>query len=290
MDIATLLVAGIAKGSLYALAALALVLIYKTQDVVNFAFGEIFMFGAFSGYISLKILALPYWLSFVLAVVSIGFFGALIERVAVRRVAHMPHLTLAMVTVGLSFAMKGAARIPFGSDIYTFPPIFPDEPIRMAGVVVAPQSLATIIVAVAVTGAFFVFFRRSSLGKQMRATQQNVTGARLVGVNVNKVFSVTWALSAAVGAVAGVLAAPSVLVYPDMGVTFLLKGFAAAVLGGLDSVPGAIVGGFLVGIIEMLVGGLVSTAFQDVSAFFIIMLVLFLKPDGLFGVRAMSRV
>ena len=111
MDIATLLVAGIAKGSLYALAALALVLIYKTQDVVNFAFGEIFMFGAFSGYISLKILALPYWLSFVLAVVTIGFFGALIERVAFRRVAHMPHLTLAMVTVGLSFAMKGAFTI-----------------------------------------------------------------------------------------------------------------------------------------------------------------------------------
>jgi branched-chain amino acid transport system permease protein len=290
MDIATLLLAGIAKGSLYALAALALVLIYKTQDVVNFAFGDIFMVGAFSGYISLKILTLPYWLSFVLAVVSIGLLGALIERVAFRRVAHMPHLTLAMVTVGLSFAMKGAARIPFGSDIYTFPPIFPDEPIRMAGVVVAPQGLATIVVAVAVTGAFFLFFRRSSLGKQMRATQQNMTGARLVGVNVNKVFSVTWALSASVGAVAGVLAAPSVLVYPDMGVSFLLKGFAAAVLGGLDSVPGAIVGGFLVGIIEMLVGGLVSTAFQDVSAFFIIMLVLFLKPDGLFGVRAMSRV
>ena len=162
MDIATLLIAGLAKGSLYALAALALVLIYKTQDVVNFAFGEIFMFGAFSGYISLKILALPYWLSFALAIVSIGFFGALIERLAFRRVAHMPHLTLAMVTVGLSFAMKGAARIPFGSDIYTFPPIFPDEPIRWAGVVVAPQSLATIVVAVAVTGAFFLFFRRSS--------------------------------------------------------------------------------------------------------------------------------
>lgn len=290
MDVVTLIVAGLAKGSLYALAALALVLIYKTQDLVNFAFGEIFMFGAFSGYIALKILHLPYWLAFAIAIVSLGLFGAFIERVAFRRVAHMPHLTLAMVTVGLSFAMKGAARIPFGSDIYTVPPIFPDEPIRVGGVIVTPQSLATIAVAVAMTVAFFVFFSRSRLGKQMRATQQNMTGARLVGVNVNRVFSMTWALSAAVGAAAGVLAAPTVLVYPDMGVTFLLKGFAAAVLGGLESIPGAIVGGFLVGIIEMLAGGLISTAFQDVSAFFIITLVLFLKPDGLFGVRAMSRV
>ena len=290
MEIATLIVAGIAKGSLYALAALALVLIYRTQDVVNFAFGEIFMFGAFSGYIALKILELPYWLSFALAVVSLGVFGAAIERVAFRRVAHMQHMTLAMVTVGLSFAMKGAARIPFGSDIYTFPPMFADTPIRIAGVVIAPQSLAVIVATVAVTVALFVFFSRSPLGKQMRATQQNATGARLVGVNVNKMFSVTWALSAAVGGAAGVLAAPTVLVYPDMGVAFLIKGFAAAVLGGLESIPGAIIGGFLVGIIEMLVGGLVSTAFQDVSAFFIIILVLFLRPEGLFGVRAMSRV
>jgi branched-chain amino acid transport system permease protein len=124
----------------------------------------------------------------------------------------------------------------------------------------------------------------------MRATQQNLVGARLVGINTGRVFSVTWSLAAAIGAGAGVLAAPLSLLYPDMGTNFLLKGFAAAVLGGFESVPGAIVGGFIVGIVEMLFGGYVSTVFQQVSAFFIIILVLFIKPDGLFGRRSVSRV
>lgn len=290
LDFLTLLIAGVAKGSLYALVALGLVLVYKTQDVVNFAFGEIFMFGAFAGFIALTVLKLPWWLSFVFAVLALGMFGAVIERLVFRRVAFAPHLTLAMVTVGLSFAMKGAARIPYGSDIYNIPPIFTSGPIRIAGLIIDPQNLVAVAVAIMITIALFYFFARTRLGKQVRATQQNPTGARLVGVNVDKIFSFTWMVSAAVGAAAGMLAAPSVLLYPDMGAAFLLKGFAAAVLGGLDSVPGAIVGGFIVGVVEMLVGGLVSTAFQDVSAFFIIMIVLFVRPNGLFGVRAMSRV
>ena len=285
-----LLVAGLAKGSLYALVALGLVLVYKTQDVVNFAFGEMFMFGAFAGYVALTVFGLPWWLSFLVALAALGLFGAAIERIVFRRVALAPHVTLAMVTVGLSFAMKGAARIPFGSDIYTMPPLFGSGPLRFGGLVVDPQSVVTVAVAILITVGLFFFFARSRLGKQMRATQQNPIGARLVGVDVNRIFSLTWAVAGAVGAAAGMLAAPSVLLYPDMGTSFLLKGFAAAVLGGLDSVPGAIVGGFLVGIIEMLIGGLISTSFQDVSAFFIIMIVLLFWPNGLFGVRAMSRV
>lgn len=290
MNLATLVLAGIANGSLYALVALGLVLIYKTQDLINFAYGEVFMFGAFAGYIGLNWLELPYWAAFVFAVVSVGAFGAALERLAFRRLLNESHLTLAMLTVGLSFAMRGAARIPFGSDIYTFPPIFTADPIRLGGVIIAPQALATIAVAVVITAALFTFFAYSPLGKQMRATQQNPAGARLVGINIGRVYVVTWAMSASIGAAAGVIAAPSVLLYPDMGVSFLLKGFAAAVLGGLESIPGAIVGGFLVGIIEMLVGGFVSTSFQGVSPFFIIMIVLFVKPDGLFGVRRLSRV
>lgn len=285
-----LLVAGLAKGSLYALVALGLVLVYKTQDVVNFAFGEMFMFGAFAGYIALTVFGLPWWLSFLAALAALGLFGAAVERIVFRRVALAPHVTLAMVTVGLSFAMKGAARIPFGSDIYTMPPLFGSGPLRLGGLAVDPQSVVTVAVAILITVGLFFFFARSRLGKQMRATQQNPTGARLVGVDVDRIFSITWAVAGAVGAAAGMLAAPSVLLYPDMGTSFLLKGFAAAVLGGLDSVPGAIVGGFLVGIIEMLIGGLISTSFQDVSAFFIIMIVLLVWPNGLFGVRAMSRV
>jgi len=213
-----------------------------------------------------------------------------VEWVAFRPIAHHPHITLAMVTVGLSVFLKGLARIPFGSDIYTFPSAIQTERLVVAGAVVAPQHLLTIGIAAVLTLLLYLFFRFTTLGKQMRATQQNLTGARLVGINTGWVFASTWSIAAAVGAAGGVLAGPLSLLYPDMGTNFLLKGFAAAVLGGFESIPGAIVGAFLVGIIEMLFGGYVSTAFQQVSAFFIIIFVLFIKPDGLFGRRAVARV
>ncbi len=291
MNLGTLLVAGIANGSLYALVALGLVLIYKTQDVVNFAHGEILMVGAFIGFTAFDRLGLPYPLAFAIAVLLGGVLGAVIERTAFRRLANEHHITLAMVTVGLSFFLKGAVRLPFGGDIYTFPPVFGAAgPLRFGAAIIAPQNLLTIGVALGLTAALFLFFGFTSLGKQMRATQQNLTGARLVGIDTGRVFSVTWSLAAAIGAGAGVLAAPISLLYPDMGTELLLKGFAAAVLGGFESIPGAIIGGFLVGIIEMLFGGYVSTGFQQVSAFFVIIFVLFIRPQGLFGRKALHRV
>ncbi|MBV9782902.1 MAG: branched-chain amino acid ABC transporter permease [Acidisphaera sp.] len=290
MNLVTLLVAGLANGSLYALVALGLVLIYKTHDLVNFAHGEILMAGGFIGFTAYQTMHLPYPVAFLLAIALGGLLGAVIELVAFRRVADQHHITLAMVTVGLSVFMKGIARVPFGTDIYTFPPAFSADRITLGSAVIAPQHLLTIGIAALLTLLLFLFFRYTTLGKQMRATQQNITGARLVGINTGRVFSSTWSLAAALGAGAGVLAAPLSLLYPDMGTNFLLKGFAAAVLGGFESVPGAIIGGFLVGIIEMLFGGYVSTAFQQVSAFFIIIVILFIRPNGLFGRRAVARV
>ena len=292
MDFLTfhLILAGLANGSLYALVALGLVLIYKSQDVVNFAHGEILMCGAFIGYILLEELNLPYAVAFLLAVLAGGVLGALIERLAFRRIAHHPHITLAMVTVGLSFALKGLSRIRFGMDIFTMPPMFAGRVVKVGSLAMSAQSVVIIGIALALTLLLFLFFRFTSMGKQMRATQQNLTGARIVGINTGAVFSITWALAAAVGAGAGVLAAPISLLYPDMGTNYLLKGFAAAVLGGFGSVPGAIVGGYIVGVFEMLFGGYVSTAFQHTSAFCIIILVLFIRPYGLFGEKPVHRV
>lgn len=271
--------------------ALGLVLIYKTQDVVNFAHGEILMIGAFVGYTVLQIIGWSYPVALLIALLACGFLGALVERVCFRRLADQHHITLAMVTVGLSFAFKGAARLPFGADIYTFPPLFPSTaPLVVGTAVISPQSLATIGIAIVLGALVYVFFRVTTMGKQMRATQQNQMGARLVGINTGRIFSATWALACLVGGAAGVLAAPVSLLYPDMGTNFLLKGFAAAVLGGFESVPGAIVGGLLIGVIEMLFGGYVSTAFQNLSAFVIIILVLFVRPQGLFGRTAVTRV
>ncbi len=291
MDALTLVVAGLANGSLYALVALGLVLIYKTQDVVNFAHGEILMVGAFIGYTIAESFHWPYPLALVAAVLLCGVLGAVIERVAFRRLAHEHHITLAMVTVGLSFTLKGLARVPFGADIYTFPPAFRDmAPIIVGTAVISPQSLLTIGVAVVLALLLWVFFRSTTMGKQMRATQQNLMGAKFVGINTGRVFASTWALACAAGGAAGVLAAPVSLLYPDMGTNFLLKGFAAAVLGGFESIPGAIIGGLLIGVIELLFGGYVSTAFQHVSAFLIIIVVLFVRPYGLFGQKPAHRV
>ncbi len=291
MDFFTLILAGLANGSLYALVALGLVLIYKTQDVVNFAHGEILMLGAFIGFTVYQTLGWAYPVSLLVAVVLCGVIGAAIERLAFRPVAHHHHITLAMVTVGLSFAIKGAARIPFGADIYTFPPLFKDaKPILLGSTVISPQTLVTIAVGLVLTVLLFAFFKSTTMGKQMRATQQNLTGARIIGINTGRIFSTTWALAAAIGGAAGVLAGPVSLLYPDMGTNFLLKGFAAAVLGGFESIPGAIVGGLLVGIIEMLFGGYVSTSFQHISGLCIIILVMFVKPHGLFGRKPIHRV
>ena len=291
MDALTLIVAGLANGALYALVALGLVLIYKTQDVVNFAHGEILMVGAFIGYTVAQMFHWPYPVALIVSVLLCGVLGAVIERTAFRRLAHEHHITLAMVTVGLSFTLKGLARLPFGADIYTFPPLFKDTaPIVLGSAVISPQSLVTIGVAIALTLLLFFFFRSTTMGKQMRATQQNLMGAQLVGINTGRIFAGTWALACAAGGAAGVLAAPVSLLYPDMGSNFLLKGFAAAVLGGFESVPGAIVGGLLIGVIEMLFGGYVSTAFQHVSAFCIIIIVLFVRPYGLFGQKPTTRV
>jgi len=291
MDFVTLVVAGLAFGSLYSLVALGLVLIYKTQDVVNFAHGEVLMIGAFVGFTVFQTFGWAYPVAIVGAILACGFLGAVIERLAFRPLADQHHITLAMVTVGLSFALKGAARLRFGADIYTFPPIFGSTaPIIVGTAVITPQSLVTIGVALLLTLLLFVFFKSTSMGKQMRATQQNLMGAKLVGINTGRIFSATWALSCAAGGAAGVLAGPVSLLYPDMGATFLLKGFAAAVLGGFESVPGAIIGGLLSGVIEMLFGGYVSTAFQHVSAFVIIILVLFFRPHGLFGRKPIHRV
>ncbi len=290
MNLVTLVLAGAANGSLYALVALGLVLIYKAQDVVNFAHGEMLMAGAFVGYTLFQTWHVPYPVAFLSAVLFGGVLGAVTERLAFRRIANRHHVTLAMVTVGLSVFLKGLARLPFGSDIYTFPPAIDGPSVSILGGIIAPQQLLTIGVSAALTGILFLFFRYSTLGKQMRATQQSIVGASLVGIDTGRVFASTWGLAGAIGAAAGVLAAPTSLLYPDMGTSFLLKGFAAAVLGGFESVTGAIVGAFIVGIAEMVFGGYVSTAFQQVSAYIIIVAVLFIKPDGLFGRRAITRV
>jgi branched-chain amino acid transport system permease protein len=286
MDALTLVVAGLANGSLYALVALGLVLIYKTQDVVNFAHGEVLMIGAFVGYTVFQTLGWSYPVALIIAVIACGVLGALVERFASPARQPLPHAGDG--DNGPSLRSKGGAA-PFGAHLHVPAAVPVDgadhrryrdhlaaEPgddrhrgaARRAGVRVLPLD---------------------DDGQADARHQQNLMGARLVGINTGRIFSATWALACLAGGAAGVLAGPVSLLYPDMGTNFLLKGFAAAVLGGFESVPGAIIGGLLIGIIEMLFGGYVSTAFQHVSAFIIIIIVLFIRPQGLFGRKPIHR-
>jgi branched-chain amino acid transport system permease protein len=292
MNLITLLVAGLALGSLYSLVALGLVLIYKTQDVTNFAHGELLMVGAFAGYTAFDILKLPYWTALIVAVATGALLGFIIQAGVFRRIRGQSNLAaLAMLTVGISVLLKGVARVFFEGDVYTFPSVFAStEPLKFGSIVIAQQSALVIGVTLVLTALFFVFFRFASLGKQMRAVQQNIAGAKIVGINTDRVFVQTWMLAGATGAAAGILAAPISLLFPDMGTTFLMKGFAAAVVGGFGNIPGVVAAGFFIGVLEMLAGGYISTSLQEISAFLIIIIVLFIRPEGLFGTSTVRRV
>lgn len=285
----TLICAGLANGALYALLALGLVLIYKTQDVVDFAHGELFMAGAYIGFTAFQLLGWSYPLAFVLSVAGGALLGVLLELVVIRPVVGHPHVTIAMVTVGVSYTMKGVIRLCYDSDIHTMPPVS-NSSVSWGGVVIATQSLINILVAILLTVLILALFQWTRAGLRMRATQQNPRGARVVGIDTGKIYALTWGLAAAIGAAAGFLAAPVTLVYPDMGAQFILKAFAAAVLGGFDSVLGAIVGGFLLGMAELLAGGYISTRLIDVASYLIIILVMIVRPQGLFGRSAVVRV
>lgn len=290
MEAAVYVVAGLSNGALYALMALGLVLIYRAQSFVPFVNGEFFTGGAFIGFTAFSALALPYWLSFIVAVLCGTLIGLVTERVAVRPIAQSHHLSLVMATAGTSIILQGIARARWGDDIYTLPPIVASGPLDIAGVPVAPQNLVVIVVTAIVAVALFVFFAFAKLGKQMRAVSQSLMGAQIIGISPNRIYRYTWALSAAIGAAGGVLAAPIMLLYPDMGSGMLIKGFAAAVLGGLTSIPGAILGGVVIGVSEQLIGGYVGTVYIEISAFVVIMAVLLIRPQGLLGTSTQGRV
>lgn len=290
MELAVYLTAGVANGALYALMALGLVMIYRTQSFVPFVNGEFFTAGAFLGLVAYKNLGLPYWVSFFAAILCGAVLGVVVERAVIRPIARSHHLSLVMATAGASTALQGIGRARWGDDIYTFPPLFAGQDIVVLGVPVAVQNLAVIVVAGAIAAALFAFFGVTRLGRQMRAVAQSLTGASIIGIDPARIYSLSWALSGAIGAAGGILAAPFMLIYPDMGGGLLIKGFAAAVLGGLNSVPGAILGGILIGIAEQLVGGYIGTVFIEISAFIVIMAVLLIRPQGLLGSAAAGRV
>jgi branched-chain amino acid transport system permease protein len=286
-----LLISGIAVGCVYTLVALGMTILYRSTTIVNFCHGEFFMLGAFGVLVPLQILHWPYPAAIATSLVLLLVVGSLTERLLIRPLRNAPFVTLAMMTVALSFLLKGVSRFFYGREVISLPPLLSGDPIELGDVATLfPQDLLVIGFTAAVVILLGVFFARTRLGKVIQAASQTPRGASLVGIDVPLLRNVMWAAGAFMGAAAGILIAPSTLVYPDMGGTMLIRAFAAMCLGGFGSLPGAIAGGITLGVLENLVGGYVASSLVEITAYLLIVVVLVLRPQGLFGEWRQGRV
>ena len=278
------LLSGLITGSIYALLALGVVIIFKATESVNFAYGEIFMIGAYIGLAVYAYLKLPYPIVFVITFMLGYLIGFVLERGVLRSVLKAKGEIVAIViaTVGFSVFIKGTFRfLRITEFVRSFPTLFPSKMLNIGDLVITADGGVILLIALLIMIIFFIFFKFTKIGKAMQAVSQNFRAASLVGISVPGIFSFTWSLSSGIGAISGLLIGPIILIHPDMGIV-LMQAFAAAIIGGVKNIPGAIVGGFVVGIIENMVGLYVSTNFIVIAPFFAIILVLIFKPEGIF--------
>ncbi|MEZ5738581.1 MAG: branched-chain amino acid ABC transporter permease [Burkholderiaceae bacterium] len=280
---------GLTAGAIYALVALGFSIIYNASGAINFAQGEFVMIGGMSA-VTLVGTGLPLLLAVPLAVAVTVLVGLLLEKLAIEPARHASTVTLIIITIGASLLLRGLAQVIWDKQVHSLPPFSSDEPLRFMGATILPQSL-WVLGGAAIAVAFLSwFFGRTLFGKAMLATSYNPLAARLVGINTRTVLLTSFGLAAGLGALAGVLVAPITFTAYDTGVMLGLKGFAAAMLGGLGSFSGAVLGGLLLGLFEGLGAGFISSAYKDVIAFAIILAVLFFMPGGLLGARRSDRV
>lgn len=279
-QLAQYLASGVVVGGVYALIGLGFVIVYSVTRIVNFAQGEWVMLGAML-MVTLHGRGLPLAVAFGLTVLTTALLGALLWRVALYPLRGAPGLAALILTIGASIAIRGAALVLWGTDPFPLPAFSAGPPVRLLGAVIVRQSLWVLAVAGAVFLLLWYFFTRTYAGSALRACAVSPRGARLMGIRVDRMFLLAFALSGALGATAGAVIAPITYATYDMGLTLGLKGFVAAVLGGLVSPPAAIAGGFLLGILESLAAGLVSSGYKDAVAFVILIVVCLAQVAGL---------
>jgi branched-chain amino acid transport system permease protein len=280
---------GLAVGCIYGLVALGFVLIYKTTELVNFAQGDFMMLGAFTCYMFVVWYGVGYWPAFALAIGAVALFGAVLDATVLRRVIGQPQFAVVMLTIGLASTFRSFASITWGSEIYTLPTPFSARATRLGSVSVSHEYVSIIVGTVLLCAVLYAFFTYTKVGVAMQAISQNQLAAYYMGIPVKRMFSLIWAISAAVAAVAGVLLAPVSLIDTNLG--FIgLKAFAAAVLGGFGSIPGALVGGLTIGLIELFSGAYLPQGFKDVAAYVVLLVVLAVRPQGMFGSVGRKKV
>jgi branched-chain amino acid transport system permease protein len=291
MDFVQQVFSGVALGCIYALIALGFVLIYKATETVNFAQGELMMLGAFAGLVLMKFIGLPFWAAVVVAVVGMTGFGALVERVVIRSVLGQPQFTVVMLTIGLGYVCRGLiTMVPgIGAETSTLDVPYKGRVVSLASLVLSFEQLVVIAVTALLCLALYLVFKHTKVGIAMQASSQNQLAAHYMGIPVKRLNGLVWGLSAAVAGLAGLLLAPFTFVHVNMG--FIgLKAFPAAVVGGFGSLPGAIVGGIVIGVVESLAGFYLPEGFKDIAPYVVVLIMLMVKPNGLFGTKLRKKV
>ena len=289
--IGQLIMTGIVAGSIYALVALAMSLTYKSSEVANFAQGEMAMFSTYVAFVMLATYQLPFWVAFGGSLLFAFLLGLFLHLAIIRRAKDPNVLNLLIITLGFQVFLYGLAGWKWGSEQRVLKiPVSQTETVEFAGLIISQLNLATILVAILLMISVYILLRFTKLGLAIKATQQNETAAKINGIPTRRIVAITFGISSVIGAVAGILMAPITTLDPNMMIEPLLKGFAAAVLGGFNSLAGVVCGAFILGIVESLFGFYVSTEFKSIVAFLIIVIVLYFKPSGLFGTHYTRKV
>jgi branched-chain amino acid transport system permease protein len=286
-----LLISGVAQGCIYGLIALGFVLIYKATETVSFAQGDLMMLGGFGGLALMTGLGFPFWITIPAVMLAMALFGVLVERIVIRPILGQPAFSIVMLTIGIGYVARGLiTMIPgIGTETHTLPVPYKDQISNWGGLVINWEQMAIIATTTVLCAVLFVVFRYSKIGIAMQASSQNQLAAYYMGIPVKKLNGLVWGLAAAVAAVAGLLLAPITFVHANMG--FIgLKAFPAAVVGGFGSLPGAIVGGIIIGIVESLSGFYLPEGIKDIAAYIVVLIMLMVKPNGLFGEKLRKKV
>jgi branched-chain amino acid transport system permease protein len=291
LHVVQIIIGGMAQGCIYGLIALGFVLIYKATETVSFAQGELMMLGAFGGLAAMTFLGFPFWLAILCSVVAMGAFGVLLERAVINPILGQPAFSIVMLTIGIGYVARGLiTMIPnIGTETHTLPVPYKDQIWKLGTLVINVEQMVVIVATAVLCGVLYAMFKYSRVGVAMQAASQNQLAAYYMGIPVKRLNGLVWGLAAMVAAVAGLLLAPITFVHANMG--FIgLKAFPAAVVGGFGSLPGAIVGGLIIGVVEALSGFFLPEGFKDIAAYVVVLVMLMVKPNGLFGEKLRKKV
>ncbi len=285
-----LTISGLSQGAIYALVALSLTVVYRSTTIVNFGHGDFVMAGAFVSYVLTVMLGIAFLPAALLSVLALFLLGLCFSRGLIRPIRGGPHIGFALMCIAVGYVMRGIARIVWGREVLPMPSVFDMPPIFFGDLIITGDAVFIISTTAVLLVVFFAVLALTDIGKMVQAVYQSQRGAQLIGINVDRFNDITWGVGAALGAVGGILIAPVSLLHPDIGASFLLKGFAAMTLGGFGSLHGAVIGALLLGMAEQYAGAYINSALIDITAYLVIVIVLLARPHGLFGRESVVKV